>query len=413
MRRVVITGVGAITSLGTGIEKTWKALLEGKTGIATIEDFDTEGLTVNMAGQVTDFDPLEYGMPKKELKKLARSTQFAIAASKMALEDSGFEINDDNATKVGTIVSSGIGGIEICEKQHETMLNRGYKRLSPFTIPGMIANMPSGNVAIYVGAKGPNKSVVTACAAGTNSIGDAFELIKYGRADVMIAGGTEASVTPFCLTGFANMKALSTRTDDPAKASRPFTADRDGFVMGEGAGVVILEELEAAKARGAKIYAEVVGYGETCDAYHITAPADGGEGGARAIQMALDEAGVELEDVDYINAHGTSTPANDKNETAAIKTIFGDHAKNIAVSSTKGATGHGLGAAGGIEGVFLAKAIKDGVCPPTINHDNPDPVCDLDYVPNEARKREIKVGLSNSLGFGGHNAVIAFKKYED
>lgn len=413
MRRVVVTGVGLITALGTGTEKSWNAIKEGKTGVGLIESFNTEDSPVKIAAEVKDFDATEFGIEKKELKKLARNTQFAIAATKMALEDSRLVIDEKNNERVGVIVSSGIGGIEVFEDQHETMLEKGVRRISPFTIPAMICNMAAGNVGIYFGAKGPNKAVVTACAAGTHSIGDAFELIKQGKVDAMIAGGTEACVTKFAINSFANMKALSTRNDEPAKASRPFTADRDGFVMGEGAGILILEELEAAKARGAKIYAEVVGYGETCDAYHITSPAEGGEGAARAFKMALDEADVDLTEVDYINAHGTSTPANDRNETAAIKTVFGDHAYDLCVTSTKGATGHGLGAAGGIEGVILALSIKEGVVPPTINLDTPDPELDLNYVPNNLIKKDIRVGMSSSLGFGGHNAVIAMKKYND
>ncbi|MGL4896924.1 MAG: beta-ketoacyl-ACP synthase II [Cetobacterium sp.] len=412
MRRVVVTGVGLITSLGTGTEKSWEAIKAGKCGIKEIKSFDTTESAVKIAGEVTDFDPTEFGIEKKEVKKLARNTQFAIAAAKMALEDSGLVIDDKNATKVGTIVSSGIGGIEIFEDQYGTMLEKGVRRISPFTIPAMINNMASGNVGIYFGAKGPNKAVVTACAAGTHSIGDSYEMIKSGRTDVMITGGTEACITKFAINAFANMKALSTRNDDPEKASRPFTADRDGFVMGEGAGILILEELESAKARGAKIYAEVVGYGETCDAYHITSPAEGGEGATRAFVMAMEEGNIKPEEVGYINAHGTSTPANDRNETAAIKDAFGASAYTMNVSSTKGATGHGLGAAGGIEGVILALSIAEGVVPPTINLDNPDPTLDLNYTPNEMIKREIEVGMSSSLGFGGHNAVIAMRKYK-
>lgn len=412
MNRVVVTGLGLITALGTGIEKSWKRIVAGETGIAKIESYDVSEMPVQIAGEVKDFDPTEFGIEKKEIKKLARNTQFAIAATKMALDDSKLVIDENNAEEVGVVVSSGIGGIEVFEAQHQVMLEKGVRRISPFTIPAMIANMAAGNIGIYFGAKGPNKSVVTACAAGTHSVGEAFEMIKNGRAKVMIAGGTEAAVTPFAMNAFANMKALSTRNDEPEKASRPFTADRDGFVMGEGAGVLILEELESAKARGAKIYAEIVGYGETCDAYHITAPVDGGEGAARAFKMALKEGEIALEDVDYINAHGTSTPANDKNETAAIKAVFGDHAKELMVSSTKGATGHGLGAAGGIEAVIIAKSIFEGVVPPTINYDNPDPECDLNYVPNKAVEKEINVAMSSSLGFGGHNAVIAMRKYK-
>lgn len=412
MRRVVVTGLGLITALGTGVEKSWQAIKDGKTGLGLIESFDTEDTPVKIAAEVKDFDGTEFGIEKKELKKLARNTQFAIAATKMAIEDSKLEITDENAENIGVIVSSGIGGLEVIEKEYEKMLNRGPKRVSPFTIPAMIANMAAGNVAIYTGAKGPNKSIVTACAAGTHSIGDAMQTIQLGKADAVIAGGAEACITKFGINSFANMKALSTRNDEPTKASRPFTADRDGFVMGEGAGILILEELEHAKARGAKIYAEVVGYGETGDAYHITSPAEGGEGGTRAIKMALKQGNVDPTEVDYINAHGTSTPANDKNETASIKAAFGEHAYKLAVSSTKGATGHGLGAAGGIEGVILALAIDEGIMPPTINYDNPDETLDLDYVPNKAVEREIRVGLSSSLGFGGHNAVIAMRKYK-
>jgi len=412
VNRVVVTGIGLITALGTGIEKSWKRIVAGETGVGRIESYDSTDMPVQIAAEVKDFDAVEFGIEKKEVKKLARNTQFAIAATKMALEDSKLVIDENNAEDVGVIVSSGIGGIEIFEAQHQTMIEKGVKRISPFTIPAMIANMASGNIGIYFGAKGPNKSVVTACAAGTHSVGDAFEMIKNGRAKVMIAGGTEASITPFAMNAFANMKALSTRNDEPTKASRPFSADRDGFVMGEGAGILILEELEHAKARGAKIYAEVIGYGETCDAYHITAPADGGEGAARAFKMALKEGNIALEDVTYINAHGTSTPANDRNETAAIKSVFGEHAKDLMVSSTKGATGHGLGAAGGIEAVIIAKAISEGIVPPTINYDNPDAECDLNYVPNKAVEKEINVAMSSSLGFGGHNAVIAMKKFK-
>lgn len=412
MNRVVVTGIGLITALGTGIEKSWKRIVAGETGVGRIESYDSTDMPVQIAAEVKDFDAVEFGIEKKEVKKLARNTQFAIAATKMALKDSKLVIDENNAEDIGVIVSSGIGGIEIFEAQHQTMMEKGVKRISPFTIPAMIANMASGNIGIYFGAKGPNKSVVTACAAGTHSVGDAFEMIKNGRAKVMIAGGTEASITPFAMNAFANMKALSTRNDEPTKASRPFSADRDGFVMGEGAGILILEELEHAKARGAKIYAEVIGYGETCDAYHITAPADGGEGAARAFKMALKEGNIALEDVTYINAHGTSTPANDRNETAAIKSVFGEHAKDLMVSSTKGATGHGLGAAGGIEAVIIAKAISEGIVPPTINYDNPDAECDLNYVPNKAVEKEINVAMSSSLGFGGHNAVIAMKKFK-
>ena len=410
MKRVVITGIGLITPLGTGKDKSWKRLLDGECGIDKITAFDTTEYPVHIAGEVRDFNPEDY-IEKKELKKIGRFSQFAIAASKEALEDAKLEITPENADRVGMIIGSGIGGLEIIEQEIGKLVEKGPKKVSPFYIPSAIANMAAGNASIYLGAKGPNKSVVTACASGTNSIGDAFQTILLGKADVIIAGGTEGTVTPSGIAGFGNLKALSTNPD-PKKASRPFTVNRDGFVLGEGAGILVLEELEHAKKRGAKIYAEVVGYGETGDAFHMTAPSDGGEGAARAIKMALEQGNVKLEEVGYINAHGTSTPANDKNETKAIKAAFGDHAYKLAVSSTKGATGHLLGGAGGVEAAFLAMAIDEGVLPPTINQDNPDPECDLYYVPNKSEKREIEVGLSNSLGFGGHNAVIAFRKYK-
>ena len=409
MRRVVVTGIGLITSLGIGKQKTWERVLNGECGIDKITAFDTTEQSIHIAGEVKDFNPEDY-IEKKEIKKLARFSQFAVAASKLALEDSKFVIDESNAERTGVIVGSGIGGLEIIETEVGKLLEKGSRRVSPFYIPGAIVNMAAGNVSIYLGAKGPNTSVVTACAVGTNSIGDAYEIIKLGKADTMIAGGAEATITPSGIAGFANLKALST-IEDPKKASRPFTADRAGFVMGEGAGILILEELEQAKARGAKIYAEIVGYGSTGDAYHMTSPSEGGEGAVRAMKMALDEAEADITEVDYINAHGTSTPANDKNETAAIKTLFGDHAYKLAVSSTKGATGHILGGTGGVEAGFLALAINEGILPPTINQDNPDPICDLDYVPNKPVKRDIRIGLSNTFGFGGHNAVIAMKKY--
>jgi len=411
MKRVVITGVGLITPLGTGKDKTWKRLLDGECGIDKITAFDSTEYPVHIAGEVNDFNPEDY-IEKKELKKIGRFSQFAIAASIEALKDAKFEITPENADRVGVIIGSGIGGLEIIEQEIGKLVEKGPKKVSPFYIPAAISNMAAGNASIYLGAKGPNKSIVTACASGTNSIGDAFQTILLGKADVILAGGTEGTVTPSGIAGFGNLKALSTNPA-PKKASRPFTADRDGFVLGEGAGILVLEELEHAKKRGAKIYAEVVGYGETGDAYHMTAPSDGGEGAARAIKMALEQGNVKLEEVGYINAHGTSTPANDKNETKAIKAAFGDYAYKLAVSSTKGATGHLLGGAGGVEAGFLALAIDEGILPPTINQDNPDPECDLYYVPNKSEKREIEVGLSNSLGFGGHNAVLAFRKYKD
>ena len=410
MRRVVITGVGLITALGTGTEKTWKSLLDGDCGINTIESFDTSDQSVHIAGEVRDFNPEDY-IQKKELKKLGRFSQFAIAASKMALDDAKLDINESNATRVGVIIGSGIGALEVIETEIGKMIEKGPKRISPFYIPAVITNMASGNVSIYTGAKGPNKAIVTACASGTHSIGDAFQTILLGKADAVIAGGTEATITRSGIGGFASIKALS-NNPDPKKASRPFSADRDGFVMGEGAGILIVEELEHALKRGAKIYAEIVGYGETGDAYHMTAPEESGNGAARAMQMAMEQGNVNPDEVDYINAHGTSTPLNDKIETRAIKTVFGDHAKELAISSTKGAVGHLLGGAGGVEAGFLALAIHEGVMPPTVNYDNPDPDCDLYYVPNKSEKKEIRYGLSNTLGFGGHNAVVAFKKYE-
>lgn len=410
MKRVVVTGVGIISSLGIGTDNTWQKLIAGETGIDTITSYDTTDMPVKVAGEVKGFEPTEYGIEKKELKKLARNTQFAIVASKMALEDAKLKIDETNADETGVIISSGIGGMEIFEEQLQVMLEKGVKRISPFTIPAMIANMSSGTTAIYLGAKGPNKTIVTACASGTHSVGEGFELIRHDRAKVMIVGGTEACITAFGMNSFANMKALSTRND--STASRPFSADRDGFVMGEGAGVVVLEELDYALARRAKIYAEVVGFGESCDAHHITAPVETGEGAVRAMRIALKDAGLSIEDVTYINAHGTSTPANDVIETRAIKTLFGDHAYKLYVSSTKGATGHGLGAAGGIEAAILAKTIETGIIPPTLHLETPDAECDLNYVPNKAIEKDVKVAMSNSLGFGGHNSVIVMKKFE-
>ena len=393
MRRVVITGIGLVTPLGTGKDKAWKNLLAGECGIDKITQFDTSEHSVRIAAEVKDFVPENY-IEKKELKKIARFSQFAIAASKEALEDAKLEITEENADRIGVIIGSGIGGLDVIEQEVEKLVTKGPKRVSPFYIPAAILNMASGNTSIYIGPTGPNKTVVTACASGTNSIGDAFQAILLGKADAMVAGGTEATVTQSGIAGFANLKALSTNPD-PKTASRPFTADRDGFVLGEGAGVLVLEELEHAKKRGAKIYAEVVGYGETGDAFHMTAPSDGGEGAARAFKMALEQGNIKPEEVGYINAHGTSTPANDKNETQAIKTAFGEHAYKLAVSSTKGATGHLLGGAGGIEAAFLALAISEGIMPPTINYENPDPLCDLDYVPNKPVKRDIEVGMSS------------------
>lgn len=415
MKRVVVTGLGMLSPLGLGLEKSWERLINGECGISNVESYDVSEMPVKIAAEIKDFDPIAFGIEKKEVKKLARNIQFAIAASKMAMEDAKLNMEVENPYDVGVVISSGIGGIEVFEEQHKSMLEKGVKRISPFTIPAMISNMAAGNVGIYLNLKGPNKSVVTACASGTNSIGDAFEEIKLGKAKVMLAGGAEAAITIFAQNAFANMKALSdTHNEEPQKASRPFSKDRDGFVMGEGAGILVLEELEHAKARGAKIYAEMLGYGSSCDAYHITAPYESGEAAAYAMKMAMEEAGVKPEEVDYINAHGTSTPANDKTETVAIKKALGEEAsKSVWVSSTKGALGHGLGAAGGLEGVILAKVIETGIVPPTINYDSPDEECDLYYVPNQKQERDVRVAMSNSLGFGGHNAVIIMKKYKD
>ncbi len=411
--RVVVTGMGVISPVGKGLDDFWTALIEGRSGIDTITHFDASEYKTQIAAEVKNFKAEDYGLNRKEARRMDRFAQFAVVAAKMALEDSGLEINDDNAEKVGTIIGSGIGGIETLEKQHKRLLDRGPNRVTPFLIPMMIANMAAGQVSIHTGTKGPNTSVVTACASGTHALGDAFEIIKRGDAEAMIAGGTEAAITPVSFAGFCSMKAMSTNNDNPQESSKPFDAERDGFVMGEGSGVLILESLESAQARGAKIYAELVGYGATSDAHHITAPAPGGIGAAKAMQIALDEGEIAAEEMDYINAHGTSTPANDKLETAAIKETFGDHAKELAISSTKSMTGHLLGAAGGIEAIVSVLAINNNLIPPTINYQNKDEECDLDYVPNEVRKGEVKVALSNSLGFGGHNASLIFKEYNE
>ncbi|WP_019240485.1 MULTISPECIES: beta-ketoacyl-ACP synthase II [Bacillus] len=410
-RRVVVTGIGAVTPLGNDAYTTWNNIKQGKSGIGPLTRINKDEYPAKVAAEVKDFSIGEF-VDRKDARKMDRFTHYAIAAAKMAVDDAKLEINDSNANRIGVWVGSGIGGMETFETQYETFLNRGYRRVSPFFVPMMIPDMATGQVSIYLGAKGVNSCTVTACATGTNSIGDAFKVIQRGDADAMITGGAEAPITKMSVAGFCANTALSTNPD-PEKASRPFDANRDGFIIGEGAGIVVLEELEHALARGANIYAEIVGYGSTGDAYHITAPAPGGEGGARAMKIALDDAGLAPEDVGYINAHGTSTEYNDKYETMAIKEVFGEHAYHLAVSSTKSMTGHLLGAAGGIEAIFTVLAIKEGILPPTINLDTPDPECDLDYVPNEARSQEIKAAISNSLGFGGHNATIAFKKFEN
>ncbi|MED1202506.1 beta-ketoacyl-ACP synthase II [Heyndrickxia acidicola] len=409
-KRVVITGIGAVTPLGNDVDTTWKNLIDGKSGIGPLTRLNPEDYPAKVAAEVKDFD-IEAYLEKKEARKMDRFTHYAIAASTMAVKDANLTINEENAERVGVWIGSGIGGMETFEQQFEVFLNRGYRRVSPFFVPMMIPDMAAGQVSILLGAKGINSCTVTACATGTNSIGDAFKAIQRGDADVMISGGAEAPITRMSLAGFSANTALSTNPD-PNTASRPFDLNRDGFVIGEGAGIVVLEEMEYALARGAKIYAEVVGYGSTGDAHHITAPAPGGEGGARAMKMALNDGELSPESVDYINAHGTSTGYNDKYETMAVKEVFGDHAYKLAMSSTKSMTGHLLGAAGGIEAIFSVLAIKDGKIPPTINLETPDPECDLDYVANEARNGNVNVVMSNSLGFGGHNATLVFKKFE-
>lgn len=409
-RRVVVTGLGAVTPLGLDAKTSWENAVKGVSGIGELTRVNKDDYPAKVAAEMKDFNPENF-MDRKEARKMDRFTQYALAASMMAVKDANLEINEANAERIGVWIGSGIGGMETFEQQFETLLNKGPRRVSPFFVPMMIPDMATGQVSIALGAKGVNSCTVTACATGTNSIGDAFKAIERGDADVMITGGSEAPLTKMSFAGFSAAKALSTNPD-PKTASRPFDKNRDGFVMGEGAGILILEELEHAKKRGANIYAEIVGYGSTGDAYHITAPAPGGEGGARAMKMAVEDAGLKPEDVDYINAHGTSTEYNDKFETLAIKEVFGDHAYNLTVSSTKSMTGHLLGAAGGVEAIFSVMSIKDGIVPPTINYVTPDAECDLDYAPNEAKKKDVRVALSNSLGFGGHNATIVFKKYE-
>ena len=412
-RRVVVTGLGLITPVGLSVESTWASLTAGRSGVGYIQKFDTEKFSVKIAAEVNDFDPLKY-VEKKEARKMGAFIHYAIAASDEAMRDSGLRITDDISERVGTYISSGIGDFWAIEREHSKLLNEGPGRVSPFFIPSAIVNLAAGQVSIRVGAKGPNSATATACSAGAHAIGDSLKIIERGDADVMICGGAESAITPMSVAGFAAMRALSTRNDDPPAASRPFERDRDGFVLGEGAGLMILEELEFAKARGAKIYAELVGYGMTADAFHITMPDETASGAVRVMNMALRDAGVSPDAVDYLNAHGTSTPYNDKFETLAIKKTFGEHAYKLAVSSTKSMTGHLLGAAGGIEAVFSVLAVHRRTLPPTINYVTPDPECDLDYVPNEAREvPEVRYALSNSFGFGGTNAALLFKRYEE
>jgi len=411
-RRVVITGIGLVTPLGIGIEENWQALIEGRSGIGPITRFDASNYQTRFAGEVKNFNPEEF-LPKKEARKLDLFLQFALAASQMAVEDAGLIISDEESPRAGAIMGCGLGGLTTIESSHITLLKEGPKKISPFFIPIIIGNMAPGLMSIRHNAKGPNLSIQTACAAGTHAIGVAFHMIRDGIIDIALTGGVEAVISAMAIAGFNAMRALSTRNDAPEKASRPFDKERDGFVLSEGAAVLILEEAERALNRGAPIYAEVIGFGLTSDAYHMTAPAPEGEGAARCMQMALDDAGIRPEDVDYINAHGTSTDLNDRFETMAIKKVFGSHAYKLAVSSTKSMTGHLLGAAGGVEAAYTALTIKRGVIPPTINYEYPDPDCDLDYVPNVARIAPVKVALSNSFGFGGTNATVVMKSWEE
>ncbi|MFY9140139.1 MAG: beta-ketoacyl-ACP synthase II [Thermacetogeniaceae bacterium] len=410
-RRVVITGLGVISPLGNDKAAFWDNLIKGNSGIAHIEHFDVSDYPTKIAAQVRDFNPLDY-ISRKDARRMDRFVQFACAAARQAIEDSELKINEENAERIGVWIGTGIGGLETNEKQHEILLAKGPSQISPFLIPMMISNMASGQVSIMLGAQGPNGCTVTACAAGTQSIGDAFRIIQNGDADLMITGGSEACITPMALAGFCAMKALSTRNQDPKRASRPFDTERDGFVMGEGAGIVILEELNHAQERGAKVYAELIGYGAAGDGYHIVQPDPEGRGAAQAFALALKNARVDPQQVDYINAHGTSTEINDVMETKAIKRVFGDHAYRLAVSSTKSMTGHLLGAAGAVEFIATALSCRYDMIPPTINLNNPDPECDLDYVPNTAREKIVNIALSDSLGFGGHNAVLVLKKFD-
>ena len=410
MRRVVITGLGTLSPVGNTADEFWSSLIQGRSGVGPITKFDATNYPTRIAGEVRNFDPLNF-VDKKDARRLDSFLHYAIAASAMAVQDSALDTGKIDGTRFGVLIGSGIGGIATLLDSHKNLLEKGPDRVSPFFIPMMIVNMASGLVSMRFGAKGPNSSVVTACATGNHAIGDSFKIIQRGDADVMIAGGSEAIVVPLTIAGFCAMKAMSTRNDEPAKAMRPFDATRDGFVCGEGAGVIVLESLEFALARDARIYAEIIGYGMTGDAHHMTAPDPEGDGAARAMAAAIRDAGLDVSAIGYINAHGTSTPYNDKFETLAIKRVFGDHARRLAVSSTKSMTGHLLGAAGGIEAIATVLALHHGVLPPTINYETPDPDCDLDYIPNQARKQDVEVALSNAFGFGGTNATLAFRTY--
>ncbi|HLS06595.1 MAG TPA: beta-ketoacyl-ACP synthase II [Bacillota bacterium] len=409
-RRVVITGLGAISPVGNDVETMWENIIAGKSGIDYISRVDREQFPVHVAAEVKDFDAKQY-IDRKDIRRMDLFTQYAVVASKMAVTDANLTINEDNATRVGVWIGSGIGGLDVYETQHKRFLDKGYRRVSPFFVPMMIPDMAAGQVSIQLGAKGINSCTVTACASGANSIGDAFKAVQRGDVDYMITGGTESPLTNMSFAGFSAMRALSTN-DDPKTASRPFDLNRDGFVMGEGAGILVIETLETALERGAHIYAEIIGYGSTGDAYHISAPAEDGEGAARAMQAAIDDAKISPTDIDYINAHGTSTELNDKYETAAVKHIFNDHAYDLAISSTKALTGHLLGAAGGVEAIISVKSLDEAMIPATMNYETADPQCDLDYVVNESRQQPLSVVMSNSFGFGGHNVSLVFKKYE-
>jgi len=410
-RRVVITGIGLVSSLGIGTSANWNALLAGTSGVARITKFDPTGFAAQIAAEVRGFDPLQF-IDKKDVKKMDVFIQYAIAASQFAMDDAKLPITPETAPQTGVFIASGIGGFTTIEREHRALLEGGPRKISPFFIPSAIINLAAGQVSIRFGAKGPNSATCTACSASAHAIGDAFEIIRRGDAEAMIAGGSEAAITPMGVGGFAALRALSTRNDEPARASRPFDKDRDGFIIGEGAGIVVLEELEQARRRGAPVYAEVVGYAMTADAYHITAPSEDGEGAVRVMELALKKGGIRPDQVDYINAHGTSTPHNDRNETFAIKRCFGEHARTVAISSSKSMTGHLLGAAGGLEAGIAALAVHHQVVPPTVNLDSPDPECDLDYVPHTCRRLKIEYALSNSFGFGGTNAALLFKRYE-
>ncbi|MEM1245182.1 MAG: beta-ketoacyl-ACP synthase II [Acidobacteriota bacterium] len=411
-RRVAVTGVGLVSPLGVGTAETWQGVVEGRSGIGPITRIETEQYASRIAGEVKDFDPTDF-IEKKEVKKCDYFIQYGIAASMLAVQDAGFSIDDDNAERVAVVIGAGIGGLPLIESMHSVLLERGPGRVSPFFIPGLIANMAAGQVSIKLGAKGPNTAPCTACTTGLHAVGDAFRLIQHGYADAAIAGGTEGAIAPLSMAGFCAMRALSTRNDDPERASRPWDKDRDGFVLAEGSGIVVLEEWEAAKARGARIYAEVLGYGMSGDAHHISAPHPEGDGGVRVIRAALQDAGLEPSAIEYINAHGTSTDLGDLAEVKMIKRVFGDHAYELAVSSTKSATGHLLGAAGGLEAGLLALSIHNGILPPTINLDEPGEGCDLDFVPNEARQQQVDIALTNSFGFGGTNGSLIFGRNRD